>query len=101
MKLKEIAHARAGDKGNALNIGVIVYEAYDYEFLKRTLTADKVKYFFRDLCKGEVTRYELNGLYALNFVLSNALEGGSAGTLGIDALGRSTALALLEMELGE
>lgn len=99
MRLRDVAHTRAGDKGNGLNISVIPYRQSDYIFLKEQLTAEKVKHFFRDMCKGAVIRYEIDGLSSLNFVLEHALDGGSCRTLGLDALGRSTALALLEIEL--
>lgn len=99
MKLRDIAHARAGDKGNMVNISIIPYRESDYVFIKEQLSAEKVKYFFRDMCKGSVTRYEIDGLCSLNFVLENSLEGGSSRTLGLDALGRSTAQALLEIKL--
>ena len=99
MKLRDIAHTRAGDKGNLLNISVIPYKESDYEFLKEHLSADKVKHFFRDMCKGSVTRYEVDGLSALNFVLEHILDGGSTRNLGLDVLGRSTAQAILEIEL--
>lgn len=99
MKLKEIAHTRAGDKGDGLNIAVISYNETDYELLKEKLTSEKVKHFFRDMCKGEVIRYEADGLLALNFSMEHALDGGSSRNLGVDVLGRGTALAILEMEI--
>ena len=99
MKLRDIAHTRAGDKGNLINISVIPYKETDYVFLKEQLSAEKVKHFFCDMCKGSVTRYEIDGLSSLNFVLEHALDGGSSRNLGLDALGRSTAQALLEIEL--
>lgn len=99
MKLRDIAHTRAGDKGNMINISVIPYKESDYPLLKKQLTAEKVKYFFRDMCKGELDRYEIDGISSLNFVLHSSLDGGSSTNLGLDALGRSTALALLELEL--
>ena len=99
MKLKEIAHTRAGDKGDGLNIAVIAYNEKDYALLKERLTQDEVKYFFRDMCKGEVKRYEVDKLLVLNFSLEHALDGGSSRNLGVDALGRGTALAILEMDI--
>lgn len=101
MKLRDIAHTRAGDKGNMINICVIPYKESDYEILKEQLTPEKVKYFFRDMCKGSVTRYEIDNLSSMNFVLEQSLDGGSCRTLGLDALGRSTAQAILEIELEE
>ena len=99
MKLREIAHTRAGDKGNLLNISVIPYNESDYVFLKKHLSTAKVQHFFRDMCKGAVTRYEVDGLCTLNFVLEHILDGGSTRNLGLDVLGRSTAQAILEIEL--
>lgn len=99
MKLRDIAHARSGDKGNMINISVIPYEESDYNFLKEKLSEKRVKEFFKDMCKGKVIRYEVDSLSILNFVLENSLEGGSCGTLGIDALGRSTGQAILDMDL--
>lgn len=69
MKLREIAHSRTGDKGDISNISVIPYDEADYEFLKKQLTEEVVKEYFKEICKGEVVRYELDGLHALNFVL--------------------------------
>ena len=99
MKLRDIAHTRAGDKGNLVNIIVIPYQESDYVFLKEHLSAEKVQFFFRDMCKGSVTRYEIDGLSSLNFVLENTLDGGSSRNLGLDVLGRSTAQAILEIEI--
>ena len=99
MKLRDIAHTRAGDKGNMINISVISYKESDYEFIKEQLSAERVQTFFREMCQGPVKRYEIDGLFSLNFVLENALDGGSCRTLGLDALGRSTAQAILEIEL--
>jgi hypothetical protein len=99
VKLRDIAHTRAGDKGNLINISVIPYKESDYEFLKKQLTTDKVKHFFLDMCKGNVTRYEVDGLSTLNFVLEHMLDGGSSRNLGLDVLGRSTAQAILEIEI--
>lgn len=99
MKLRDIAHTRAGDKGSMINISVIPYVESDYEFIKKRLTAELVQYFFRDMCKGSVTRYDIDNLFSLNFVLNHSLDGGSCKTLGLDALGRSTAQALLEIDL--
>lgn len=82
MKLKEIAHARTGDKGEISNISVIPYDENNYEMLKEKVTEARVAEYFREICHGKVTRYELDGIHALNFVLDK--------TLG---------MALLEMEV--
>lgn len=99
MKLKEIAHSRTGDKGEISNISVIPYDEKDYPFLKEVLTAGKVKAYFSEICKGEVTRYELDGICALNFVLDKTLGGGVTRSLAIDKHGKTLGMALLEMEV--
>ncbi|MDE6202980.1 MAG: hypothetical protein K2O16_13925 [Lachnospiraceae bacterium] len=99
MKLKEIAHARTGDKGEISNISVIPYDEKDYKWLRETLTAEKVREWFQDICHGEVVRYELDGVRALNFVLDKALGGGVTRSLALDKHGKTLGMALLDMEL--
>lgn len=99
MKLREIAHARAGDKGNVSNISVIAYEAGDYAFLVEHITAERVKAHFADIAGGKVERYELPNIGALNFVIHDALGGGVTRSLSLDAHGKSLSSSLLEMEL--
>lgn len=77
MKLLDIAHSRTGDKGNISNISLIVYDKKDYPLIKEKITAEKVKEYFSDIVKGEVVRYELDNLCALNFVMDKALGGGA------------------------
>ncbi|OPY96653.1 hypothetical protein A5906_01905 [Bradyrhizobium sacchari] len=99
MRLREIAHARAGDKGNISNISVIAYEAGDYAFLAEHVTVERVKAHFSDIIGGKVERYELPNLGALNFVIHQALGGGVTRSLSLDAHGKSLSSSLLEMEL--
>ncbi len=99
MKLKELAHARAGDKGNTCNICVIPYDEADYPLLKRELTADRVKAYFTGICRGRVLRYEADGVCGLNFVLEESLGGGVTRSLALDRHGKSLGMALLEMEI--
>ncbi|KXA18675.1 hypothetical protein HMPREF3221_01726 [Fusobacterium nucleatum] len=99
MKLLDIAHSRTGDKGNISNISLIVYDEKDYPLIKEKVTAEKVKEYFSDIVKGEVIRYELDNLRALNFVMYDALGGGVTRSLAIDKHGKSLSSALLEMEL--
>jgi len=99
MKLLDIAHSRTGDKGNISNISLIVYDEKDYPLIKEKVTAEKVKEYFSDIIKGEVIRYELDNLWALNFVMYDALGGGVTRSLAIDKHGKSLSSALLEMEL--
>ncbi|MFL6718770.1 MAG: hypothetical protein ACJ8G3_20645 [Burkholderiaceae bacterium] len=101
MLLREIAHARAGDKGNISNISVIAYDPADYPLLERWLTADRVRQHLRDVVHGEVRRYALPGLGALNFVLHDALAGGVTRSLALDAHGKTLSSALLTMEIPE
>lgn len=99
MRLKDIAHSRTGDKGNISNISVIPYLEQDYPFLKEFLTTERIKKYFCEICKGKVTRYELDGICALNFVLDKALGGGVTRSLAIDKHGKSLSMALMEMEI--
>lgn len=101
MKLKEIAHSRTGDKGEISNISVIPYDESDYDYIKEQLTAERVKNYFCEICKGEVTCYEVPGVRSLNFVLDRTLGGGVTRSLAIDKHGKSLGMALLEMELGD
>ena len=99
MKLLDIAHSRTGDKGNISNISLIVYDEKDYPLIKEKVTAEKIKEYFSDIVKGKVVRYELDNLWALNFVMYDALGGGVTRSLAIDKHGKSLSSALLEMEL--
>lgn len=99
MKLKEIAHARTGDKGEISNISVIPYDENDYEMLKEKVTEARVAEYFHEICPGKVTRYELDGIHALNFVLDKTLGGGVTRSLALDKHGKTLGMALLEMEV--
>ncbi len=99
MKLKEIAHSRTGDKGNISNISLTPYNEADYEVLKEKVTEERVKEWFKDIVQGEVKRYELPKLGALNFVMDKALGGGVTRSLAMDKHGKSLSAALLEMEI--
>nr|BCX01200.1 MAG: hypothetical protein KatS3mg041_1246 [Bacteroidota bacterium] len=99
VRLLKLAIARSGDKGDAVNIGVIARRAEYYPFLRDVLTADRVKAHFEGICLGAVERYELPNLQALNFVLHQALGGGGTVSLKLDAQGKTYASALLRMEL--
>ncbi len=97
--LKEICHGRSGDKGDAANVGLIAYKKEDYEVIKQKVTADAVKKHFEGICLGDVDRYELPNINALNFVLHNTLGGGGTVSLKNDAQGKTLASALLMMEI--
>lgn len=99
MKLKEIAHSRTGDKGNISNISLIAFKEEDYKILVEKVTPEKVKAWFSDIVLGEVVRYELPNIGALNFVMDQALGGGVTRSLAIDKHGKSLSSALLEMEI--
>jgi len=99
MMLADIAHSRTGDKGNHSNISVIAYDKKDYAQLVETVTAERVKEFFKEKVKGEVIRYELPQLGALNFMLMDALDGGVTRSLCIDPHGKCLSQYLLMMEL--
>lgn len=98
--LSRIAHARSGDKGDTVNIGVIAYDAAKhYETLLREVTPERVKAHFGELVHGNVVRYELPNLGALNFLLFESLDGGGTLSLRTDAQGKTFSAALLRMEI--
>jgi hypothetical protein len=99
MKLWEIAHSRTGDKGNISNISLIVYNPEDYETIKEKITAEVVKEHFKHIVKGDVKRYELPGIQALNFVMYGALGGGVTRSLAMDKHGKALSSFLLDLEL--
>lgn len=99
MKLREIAHSRTGDKGNISVISVIAYEEKDYKKIKEEVTVEKVNEYFKHIVKGKITRYEIESLGALNFVMENALGGGVTRSLAIDPHGKSLSSLLLEIEI--
>ena len=101
MKLHALAHSRTGDKGNTSNISLIAYRAEDYPRLAEYVTAERVREHFAGIAQGEVTRYELPQLGALNFVLKDTLGGGVTRSLALDAHGKSLSSALLDMEMPE
>jgi hypothetical protein len=99
MRLRAIAHSRTGDKGDISNIAVIAYEAKDYPVLERQVTAERVKEHFSEIVQGEVVRYTLPDLGALNFVLRGALDGGVTRSLALDAHGKCLGSAILDLEI--
>jgi hypothetical protein len=99
MKLRQIAHSRTGDKGNTSSISVIAYEERHYPLLLRHVTPERVKVLFGDLVAGDIIRYEIPSLGALNFVLREALGGGVSRSLVLDTHGKSLSSALLDLEL--
>lgn len=98
-KLYELAHARAGDKGNTTILSLIAYRAEDFPLLRERVTVDAFKRHFAGIVKGEVERYELPHLSALQFVGRDALGGGVTTSLAVDTHGKSLSSALLELEI--
>jgi non-ribosomal peptide synthetase component E (peptide arylation enzyme) len=99
VKLRELAHSRTGDKGNTSNISLIAYEEKHYPLLKEQVTNERVKAHFAGVVEGDVVRYELPNIAALNFVMTQTLGGGVSRSLALDAHGKSLSSALLEMEI--
>jgi len=99
VRLRRIAYARSGDKGDHANIGVAARSPHAFAFLRSALDAERVRRYFGDLCGGPVERYELPGLRAFNFVLRHALGGGGTLSLRPDHQGKTLAQALLSLEL--
>jgi hypothetical protein len=97
--VRDIAHARAGDKGNTSNISIWVYDPADFALLERSLTADRIKRRFPDLVRGPVERYVIAHLHGLNFVLHDALEGGVNASLNLDSHGKSWSYLILGLPL--
>lgn len=99
IELTKIAHARSGDKGDTANVGVIALKDEYYPLLVREVTAEKVKRHFGEMVKGEVERFELPNLNALNFLLHESLGGGGTLSLMTDAQGKTFSTALLRMNI--
>ena len=99
MKLYDIAHSRAGDKGNISTLSLIPFDENDYEMLCQTVTVERVKTHLKDIVSGEIVRYEMPNVAALLFVCQNALLGGVTTSLAMDTHGKALSYALLEMEI--
>ena len=99
--VRDIAHARAGDKGNTSNVSVWAYDPADFDLLKRSVTAERIKRTYPNLIRGDVTRYVLEHLHGLNFVLQDALEGGVNSSLNLDSHGKSWSYLVLRLPLEE
>lgn len=97
--LLDIAHARSGDKGDTGNVGVIARKKEYYPLLVKYLTVERVKRHFEGIALGRVERFELPNLWALNFLLHEALGGGGTKSLKNDAQGKTLGSAMLRMEL--
>jgi hypothetical protein len=99
IQLTKLAHARSGDKGDTANVGLIALREEFYPILVREVTAERVKQHFKGICKGNVERFELPNLSALNFLLRESLDGGGTLSLMTDAQGKTFSTALLRMEI--
>ncbi len=99
MKLLDFCFGRSGDKGDAVNVGLIARDPAHYDWLRETVTAERVKAHFGPRVDGEVERFELPNLSALNFMLHGALGGGGTVSLKLDAQGKTYAAHLLRMEV--
>ncbi|PTB18275.1 hypothetical protein C9I57_24190 [Trinickia symbiotica] len=99
MKLRDLAHSRTGDKGNTLNVSVICHDPRVYAHVLAHLTPERVKAHLADVVRGDVVRYELPLIGALNFVLLEALGGGVTRSLALDAHGKSVSSALLDIDV--
>ena len=99
VRLTQLAHARSGDKGDTANVGLIALREDWYPLLAREVTAARVKEHFRGICNGDVERFELPNLGALNFLLHESLGGGGTLSLMTDAQGKTFSTALLRMEI--
>lgn len=97
--LYELAHGRSGDKGDTCNVCVFARNPEDYEFLKRVVTVERVREHFGDMVKGEITRYEVDSLCGMNFVMKHALGGGATHSLRLDTLGKSYGAAFMRMKI--
>lgn len=101
MQLREIAHARTGDKGDTCQIAVIVYKEEDFEHLLKQVTAEKVRAYFPEIVRGAVTRHEVPYLGAVIFVLEHALGSGVTRSLSLDPHGKCLGATLLSMEISD
>lgn len=99
VQVRQIAFARSGDKGDTVNIGLIAFRPSLYPLLVQEVTAERVRKHFEGMCRGEVERFELPNLYALNFLLHESLGGGGTISLMLDAQGKTFSTALLRMEI--
>ena len=99
VELRRVAIARSGDKGDTANIGVIALTPELYPVLAQEVTAARIKQYFSNVCHGEVERFELPNLGALNFLLHESLGGGGTVSLMLDAQGKTFAASVLGLEI--
>ncbi|WP_116107577.1 hypothetical protein [Lewinella sp. IMCC34191] len=99
MKLYDIAHSRAGDKGNTLTLSLIPFDSADYEWISREASVDRVAAHLSNSVHGEIRRYEMPNIHALLFVCEGALQGGVTTSLTADTHGKCMSGVLLDMEI--
>jgi hypothetical protein len=99
MKLQDVAIARSGDKGNRATLSVIARDPAHYPLLETTLTIERVRAHYRGIVMGAVTRYPLPHLYAVHFVMDDALGGGVTRSLALDAHGKTLSAAILDIDV--
>jgi hypothetical protein len=99
VRLFALAHARSGDKGDTVNVGIIARRPEYWPLIRERVTAARVRHHFGDLVKGPVERFQLPNLHALNFLLHGALDGGGTVSLMTDAQGKTFSTALLRLRL--
>ncbi len=99
IQLNQIAHARSGDKGDTGNVGVIARKPEYYQLLVNYVTTERVKKHFEGICLGNVERFELANIGALNFLLHQSLGGGGTKSLKNDAQGKTLSSVMLRMEI--
>ncbi|MCZ6508118.1 MAG: hypothetical protein O7A04_08765 [Acidobacteria bacterium] len=97
--LYRVAHARSGDKGDGSNVGLIADTPEIYALILEQVTAERVKEYFREICKGDVERFEVPNLNALNFILHDSLGGGGTESLKTEAQGKTHGQGLLTLEI--
>lgn len=97
--LNTLAHGRSGDKGDTSNVCIFARDPKDYEYLKRILTVERVRNYFGGMVKGEITRYDVDTLHGMNFVMKHALGGGATHSLRLDSLGKSMGSAFMRMKV--
>ncbi len=99
VQLLQLCHARSGDKGDTGNVGIIALKPEYYPIMQKYVTIDRVKKHFEGICFGNVERFELPNLNAINFLLHNSLGGGGTVSLKNDAQGKTLSSAMLRMEI--
>jgi hypothetical protein len=99
IKLREVAHTRSGEKGHGANVSVIAYHEHDYPLLEAQVTIAAVRQLYGPITKGEITRYTVPRIGALNFVLDNVLEGGRSRTLAFEESGKALSSLMLTLNI--